>query len=337
MAPKPKLENVAKTAGVSVATVSQVMRGTGRTSEKTRKKVLCAAEKLHYVPDGRASSMRSGINREIGFVVHQIASPFNAEVISGVSDLLETEGYLVSVLDSRGDSERERSNIEAFIRSSRGGLLWVPAMHTSQRVCELLAAHRIPTVTFLRPVEFADFDHVGIENEKATATEYLVDLGHTRIAYLGGHAEANVHVERVARYTAVLRKHNLAPPVVWECPDDKLSGLRGMNGLMDAHPDTTAIVCNGDMIALGASLALQRSGRQPGTGISIIGFDDIQDAVVATPALTTMSISPYQLRKKLAQVVLDRIQEPDMPYSSTLVAARLAIRETTSPPNSPSA
>ena len=125
MAERPKLETVAREAGVSVATASQVMRGTGRISDKTRERVLEAARQLKYLPDGRAAAMRSGVNRDIGFAVHEIANPFNAEVISGVSDLLETEGYLVAVLDSRDNPERQRQQLEAFIRSSVAGILTV--------------------------------------------------------------------------------------------------------------------------------------------------------------------------------------------------------------------
>lgn len=101
MSKKPTLQTVAQKAGVSVPTVSQVLRGTGRISAKTQKKVLDAAKALHYVTDGRAASMRSGQSSEIGMIIHYIANPFNAELISGVSDTLEKEGYLVSVLDFR--------------------------------------------------------------------------------------------------------------------------------------------------------------------------------------------------------------------------------------------
>ena len=99
MTSKPKLETVAREAGVSLATVSQVMRGKGRISDSTRKRVLEAANRLNYVPDGRAASMRSGVSKEIGMAIHDIANSFNAEVISGVSAYLETEGYLVSLSD----------------------------------------------------------------------------------------------------------------------------------------------------------------------------------------------------------------------------------------------
>lgn len=334
MADKPKLETVAKEAGVSTATASQVMRGAGRISEKTRKKVLQAARKLHYVPDGRAASMRSGENREIGFAIHQIANPFNAEVISGVSDLLESEGYLVSVLDSRDDAERQRRNIEAFIRSSRGGLLWVPAQDTPKNTYDLLAAHKIPTVTFLRQLGPAGFDHVGIQNAEATAaaTQHLADLGHRTIAFLGGTANVGVRAERIAGYEKALAERGLCAPIVWGSPDDKMSGLEAMVALRQARPDVTAVVSNGDMVALGASLALQRMGLEPGRDVSIVGFDDISDAAVATPPLTTMAVSPYQLGRKLARVMLDRIREPDLPVTASLVPAQLVIRETTGAP-----
>lgn len=333
MESKPKLSSVAEAAGVSTATVSQVLRGTGRISEATRKKVLAAAQKLHYVVDGRAASMRSGENREVGFAIHQIANPFNAEVISGVSDFLEAENYLVSVLDSRDNVERQRRNLEAFIRSSRGGLLWVPAENTDDRTYDLLLAHGIPTVTFLRRSGKGRFDHVGIENAAALkrATHYLADLGHRHIAYFGGVAKFGVRTERIAGYRQAMAERGLAPPIVWDCPDDKLSSIAAIRALRDAHPEVTAIVCNGDVTAIGASVGIGRMGLTPGREISVIGFDDIQDAAVATPALTTMAVSPYQLGRRLARVALDRINDPYMPTAVSLVPAELVVRETTGP------
>ncbi len=334
MSDRPKLETVARAAGVSISTASQVIRGTGRISEKTRKKVLLAAKRLRYVPDNRAASMRSGQNLEIGFVIHHIANPFNAEVIAGVSDLLEDEGYLVSVLDAHDDPERQGRHIEAFIRNGRAGLLWVPAVDTPQDTFELLKAHGIPAVTFLRRTDKQEFDHVGIRNAEATAaaTRYLAELGHRRIAYLGGTAMAAVRRDRIAGYTRVMSDLELAEPVIWNSPDNKLAGMNAMLDLIQANPRTTAVVCNGDTVALGACLALIRSGLQPGRDISVVGFDDIQDAAVATPPLTTMAVSPYQLGRQLAQVLLDRIRHPEMPVTVSEIAAQLVVRDTTGAP-----
>lgn len=333
MSDKPKLETVARAAGVSTATASQVMRGAGRISDATRKRVLAAAKQLHYVRDGRAAAMRSGENREIGLVIHQIANPFNAEVISGASDTLEAQGYLLSVLDSRDAKDRQRRNLEAFIQSSRGGLLWVPAEDTDDATYDLLAAHGMPTVTFLRRSGKGRFDHVGIENHDAIrqATEHLADLGHRHIAYLGGSARFGVRTERISGYQAVMRDRGLAGPIVWDSPDDKLAGREAMISLHHAHPEVTAVVCNGDMIAIGACAAISRFGLVPGRDISVVGFDDIQDAALAEPPLTTMAVSPYDLGRKLAKVALDRIKDRDMPVSTVLVPARLVVRGTCGP------
>ena len=336
MPAKPTLSTVAKLAGVSVPTVSQVMRGTGRISEETREKVLKAARNLHYVPNSRAAAMRSGENKEVGFVINQLGNPFNAEVIGGVVELLEAEGYLVSIVDTRDDPNRQSRQLEAFIRHGRGGLLWVPAIDTLEETFDLLAAQRIPVVTFLRHAS-RDLDHVGIRNTEATstATQHLVDLGHRHIAYLGGTDETIVRKERISGYERVMSRSCLAPTVVWNCEDNKLAGMEAMTELLKKHPEVTAVVCNGDMVALGACLALVRAGLRPGVDVSVFGFDDIQDAAVATPALTTMAVSPHKLGRKLARALLDRIEDPDMPPVVSEVSAEPVIRATTGSPATP--
>lgn len=324
--------SVAKEAGVSIPTVSQVMRGTGRISEKTRAKVLKAAKKLHYLPDSRAASMRSGENREIGFVINQLSNPFNAEVISGVVELLEAEGYLVSILDARDDALRQAAHLEMFIKHGRGGLLWVPAMQTPQETFDMLKAHRVPTVTFLRNLN-NDFDHVGIRNAEATetATRYLLELGHENIAYVGGTEMSAVRRDRIAGYRKAIASGTNAPPVIWPSEDNKLAGAAAMSNLRLMHPDVTAIVCNGDMVALGACIELSRSGMVPGRDVSVIGFDGIQDAEVATPPLTTLSVSPAMLGRKLARVLLERKSEPEAPATVTEISPELIVRGTTGP------
>ncbi|MEM7173602.1 MAG: LacI family DNA-binding transcriptional regulator [Pseudomonadota bacterium] len=207
---------MARIAGVSVPTVSQVMRGTGRISQETREKVLKAAKSLRYIPNSRAAAMRSGDSREIGFVINQLSNPFNAEVISGVVDLLETEGYLVSTLDTRDDAARQSQQLEAFIRNGRAGLLWVPAFDTPLETVELLKTHRMPTVTFLRRIS-PGFDHVGIRNAEATgaATRHLAELGHRNIAYFGGSDLSAVRQERITGYREAMAALGRGEQVIW--------------------------------------------------------------------------------------------------------------------------
>jgi len=330
---KPTLATVATEAGVSIPTVSQVLRGTGRISESTRVKVRKAAAKLHYVPNSNAAAMRSGDNREIGCIINKLQNPFNAEVVSGAVDLLEDEGYLVSVVDARDDLDRQFRQLQAFISHGRGGIIWVPAADTPDAVFDLLRAQGVPTVTFLRHVR-PDLDHVGIRNAEATAsaTGYLADLGHRHIAYLGGAKATLVRDERQSGFERECAQRGLGPHVIWPCRDNKLAGLDAMLELRHIHPEVTAVVCNGDLVALGACLGLLRRGETPGREVSVIGFDDIQDAAVATPPLTTMAVHPQKLGRKLARVMLDRIAEPDMPATISETTAELVIRETTGAP-----
>ena len=327
------LKTLAKASGVSVATASQVIRGVGRISEHTRKRVLSTAEKMNYIPDGRAISMRSGERPEIGMIIQELANPFNAEVVSGVSDCLERHGYFVSVLDSRNDIERQKRNIKAFIRSARGGLIWVPAHNTPSKTIDLLRNHSIPTITFLRQIKGADFDHIRIKNTEGTemATEYLIKLGHTKIAYFGGNLNSDVRKDRAEGYELSLKKHGLDWNVIWTSEDTKQSGVERLHDLISEHPDVTALVCNGDMVALGACLALQSKNLQPGKDISVIGFDNVMDAKLVTPSLTTMEVKPYNLGLILAETILKRINETDHPQITYFNNPELIVRNSTGP------
>ena len=327
------LKTLAKASGVSVATASQVIRGVGRISEHTRKRVLSTAEKMNYIPDGRAISMRSGERPEIGMIIQELANPFNAEVVSGVSDYLESHGYFVSVLDARNDIERQKRNIEAFIRSARGGLIWVPAHNTPLKTVELLRNYSIPTITFLRQIKGADFDHVGIKNTEGTeiATDYLINLGHTKIAYFGGDTNSDVRQDRAQGYELSLKKHSISWKVIWASEDTKQSGVERLHDLLSAHPDVTALVCNGDMVALGACLALQSKGLQPGKDVSVIGFDNVMDAKLVTPSLTTMAVNPYKMGRILAETILKRINETERQQITYFNDPELIIRNSVGP------
>ncbi len=329
MIKKPTLSSVAKEAGVSVPTVSQVMRDTGRISDQTRQKVLNAAKRLRYVPNHAAATMRSGKNREVGFMLNKLANPFNSEVVSSAVDLLESEGFMVSILDAQGDLERQDRLMEACIRFGRGGLIWVPALDTKEESLELINAHNVPTVTFMRKVS-KSLDYVGVLNSEALtqATQHLIDLGHKHIAYFGGTEQTSVREERIAGYLEALKPLGGAQPIVWPCDDNKRAGFDAIAALRKQHPEVTSIVCNGDVVALGACLGLIRSGLAPGHDFSVVGFDDIEDAGIATPRLTTMAINPKMLGTRLAEVLLDRLRTPSLPVRHLEYSATLKVRET---------
>ena len=332
-AKRATLHNLAAAAGVSLATASQVMRGAGRISEETRERVLETARRIDYVPDERAAAMRSGQVREVGLLVHHLANPFNAEVVSGVTDHLDGEGYLVSTLDSRDDAQRQQRQLEMLVGNARAGIIWVPSINTSAEAIRLLRRRAVPNVTFLRHAPSHQADHVGIQNRAAARmlTTHLADLGHRRIAFLGGNLEVESRHDRIAGYKDILDESALPAPVVWPCPDSRAGGMSGFSDLIEAHPGVTAVVCNGDTIALGAMIAMARLGTVPGRDISITGFDGIEEAFLAVPRLTTISISPYELGRRLADTILNRIRNPDQPFADLSVSGKLIVGATSGP------
>ncbi len=324
---------VAREAGVSTSTVSQVMRGSGRISLKTREKVLEAAKRINYQRDHHAAALRSKQFREIGLLINQISNPFNAAVVAGVSNLLETQGYLVFVLDTRDEEDRQRRYIDTLMGGARGGLLWVPTMDTSDDVIEQVQARNLPTVTFLRRLPKGQFDHVGIENEAGTfeATEYLIKLGHRHIAFLGGEEAVDVRMQRVSGFANAMSRHGLDPTMVYPCQETKTEAANKLPRLLTQHPTITAIICSGDMVAMGATLWLSRMGKIVGKDVSVIGFDGTEEAALWTPPLSTLTVNAFYLGEQLAQTLLDRIANPDMPLKSIRLSAQLDIRKTTGP------
>ena len=313
------------------------MRDSGRISGETRERVLQAAKRINYQRDHHAAALRSKQFREIGLLINQIANPFNAAVVSGVSHRLETEGYLVFILDTRDDAERQRRYIDTLIGGARGGLLWVPSVNTDDDVVEQVVARNLPTVTFLRHLPGDKFDHVGIENSAGTfdATEYLIKLGHRHIAFLGGEDHIEVRMQRVSGFSEAMLAQGLNPGIVWSCQETKTEAAKALPKLLDNHPEVTAIVCSGDMVAMGATLGLNSIGKTAGKDVSIIGFDGTEEAALWTPSLSTLTVDAFFLGEQLAQTLLDRIREPQMPIKNTRVSARLDIRKTTGPPANP--
>ena len=185
----------------------------------------------------------------------------------------------------------------------------------------------------MRQVGHANFDHIGIHNLEAVknATQYLIDYGHKKIAFLGGWQNSSVRQERVLGYKMSLEANDIAWSAIIDSDENKRSGKEAMVHLLTRHPDVSGVICNGDMVALGGCYALQERDIVPGREISIIGFDDVADASFATPSLTTIQTQPYKLGQLLAKTIMDRIENPETPICTVLTDANLVKRLTTGP------
>jgi LacI family transcriptional regulator len=325
--------DVAQAAKVSVSTASLAIRGTGRLSQKTRDKVLAVAEALSYVPNKQAVGLRSGTSREIGLLIQNISNPFNAELTAGVASVIEKAGYLIYLMDAGEDLEKQQRLIQSIVHSGANGLIWHPARQTPEETVNFVRDAQIATVTALRPFAGEPFDYVGVNDFQSSqdAGRHLVKKGHKRIGFVGGEAGVIESSTQFAGYASALleagiavHRENCEP-----CHNDKRSARDATLILLERCPDITAVMCYNDLVAFGAMYALSSLGKAVGREFAVIGCDDIEDAALSTPSLTTVAVSPYKIGIELASALLSRMANPHKEARSTVLRTALIVRDST--------
>lgn len=332
---KPSTKTVAQHAGVSVSAVSQTLRGVGRISDETREKILASARELNYVRNRRAASFRTGEHHEVGLLVHNIGDTFYAEVTKGVNSYFEERGFLIYLLDAENELSRQARFLQAVMEGGVAGLIWCPAHDTPQDIVDQVHRSGMATVTFLNHVTHGRFDHVGTDSFSGAraAAAHLCELGHRNIAFLGGVEASETRQSRYEGYCAALSEANI--PVKQEYTrifqSDLAEGVRCTIEFMKQHPEVTAIVSMADTVAFGVMMGLRQLGLEPGTDVSVTGFNDVPEAAQWTPSLTTVSINAHEIGVQLARRVLERREDPDAELTIKLLPADLIVRGSTGP------
>jgi LacI family transcriptional regulator len=325
--------DLARHAGVSIATVSRVFSGRGRVAEGTRARVFAAADELGYEPNVSARSLARKSTQLIAVVVPMLTSYFFMEVIRGVRTQLAQHGYDLLVFASRSPEQVDGQLGRALQKGRADGVLLCSTPLTSQRVASLKAAGG--------PVVLADtvhpaFDSVAVNNREGgyTATKHLLDRGYARVALIAPHAVSVPGAERRAGYEAALHEAGRAldERYVVACAADDLhgytpeAGYAAMQDLLARAPRPDAVFAASDVQALGVLRAIREAGLRVPDDLALVGFDDIQTS--AYVGLSTLSQPMYEMGRVAADKLLQRIGEPGRPVSHTTFSARLIVRET---------
>ena len=330
------IDDVARHAAVSRATVSQVLGQVGRISPATRDHVLSAMAEIGYVYNESAAHLRRGTSRTVGLLVHDIANPFYAEMTAGVTALLEREGLLVYLANSAESIERQERFLNSFRQRDVAGLILCPARQTPAGTLDRLAAWRLPTVVSVRHLDQGDFDFVGVDNLGGTreATRHLIAAGHTAIAFVGGAEVSTSRGERLQGFREAM--HHAGLPVLngaeMACAATLEAGSEAALWLLAQREEITAFVCYHDVVALGVLIGLQRVTPARARGIAVTGFDDIEAARLWSPSLTTVSITPRNLGEAAGQALLERMASPNLPPRLIRLPTTLVVRESTRAP-----
>lgn len=319
-----RIKDVAREAGVALSTAALALRNDTQLREETRLAVRAAAARLGYVYDRSAAVMRSGRSHTIGLLVCEITNPFYAELTAGVEQALDAAGYVTILANTAESVLRQRRMLDRFREQPVDGVLLMPATGTPAGLLAELNRWQLPHATVVRG--FRQGAHAGPDDRAGTrmATEHLLRLGHRRIAFLGGAARNSVSTGRREGYARSMAKAGLATEHL-VCHTDIGEASVVAQALTAQGP--TALVCFNDSVAFGATIGLLRAGRMPGRDVAVVGFDDIREAAVWYPPLTTIRVAPRAIGEAAARVLLHRIMEPQAAPIREVLEPILVIRE----------
>jgi LacI family transcriptional regulator len=339
---KATIHDVAKNAGVSVATVSHVINGTHYVSPELADRVYKSINKLNY----RQNKLARALSRQniplLALIVPDLGNPYWSSLARAVQDITDPYDYSVIVCSSDGILDREIR----FLRSLSG---WVSGFilhpyHVSQEQVNQLISHNPPVVILgeftIPEKQPSNWDQVAANNRESvmTAVEYLIGLGHRRIAFIQGTVATPSSVKRMAGFLDAIRAAGLLVDESLIVPGDytRVGGRKAMAELLNRSNPPTAVVCANDLSALGALEEAQLRGHKVPQSVSIVGFDDIDEAVHAAPPLTTIRLSPHEIGVVAAQKLIERLNGREE-SSSTFLNGELIVRKSTASPFDPTA
>ncbi|WP_243074090.1 LacI family DNA-binding transcriptional regulator [Microbacterium sp. SS28] len=326
------IADVARAASVSKATASRALTGSGYVSEQTRARVVEAAASLGYVASTAAVSLATGRTRNIGVVMPYVSRWFFAEVLEGIQDALLRHGYDLTLYDARPGTEGRTRVFDDFLARKRfDGLIAVGLEPSDNELGRLVSIGR-PVVSVVGPPSEAGVVALDDLHAARRATEHLLGLGHTRIAFLGGGGEHQAFVDatRLRGYAVTMEAAGVEPHHVPSAVSLPGGYAAAVDLLGDTRERPTAIVGTCDEVAIGAIIAARRLGIPVPSSLSVVGIDNHEYAEMFS--LTTLEQSPQAQGARAAEMLLQRLREPDVPMAEVRLQATLILRSSTAPP-----
>jgi LacI family transcriptional regulator len=324
------MKAVAEKANVSTTTVSHVINKTRFVSPDKEERVLEAIKELDYQPNGLARSFRKKRTKTIGLIIPDNTNPYFAEVARGIEDACYERGYSVILCNSDRKMEKEINYLELLMEKGVDGIAFV-SVGDDKKATDIFGKKRVPKVLLDREIPGLQIDSVLVDNQLGgyLATEYLIKLGHRRIACITGPSKLSSSLEREVGYNNALRNSDiiLDKLLIQSGTFHSDSGYEGVRKLLTKDNPPTAIFACNDLIAIGAMYGANEMGYKVPEDISIIGFDDISLASFMTPRLTTITQPKYEIGKTAAGLLIERIKNRDLPLRKELFKPVLTIRD----------
>lgn len=329
--------DIAEAAGVSKSTVSLVLQGSPLVHEQTRARVNATIQQLGYVYNRGAANLRGSNSRIIGIIVNDLTNSFFAELAVGMDRVVQSSGYVQFLANSGENVDRQRELIASMREHGISGLILSPARGTEASDIRPIVESGLPVLLVVRNVPGTKASSLLSENHAGAraAVRHLLELGHRRIAFVGGFADTQVFGERLQGYRDALAEAGIVPSpdlVVNSAPSRAGGALAVATMLTRRGELPTAALCLNDAVAFGVCDGLRTRRLEPGKDFSVIGFDDVIEARTAVPALTTVSVDPQGMGERAAQMLLRQINAGESTAETIRASVRLVVRQSCGAP-----
>ncbi len=325
------IQDIAERANVSISTVSRVINSTAPVAPETREKVLGVIAELNYKPNLFAQGLAGGHSRTIGVLTQLIGSPFYDVILRGILKGIDGSGYSPLFADGGWDAEKDLIALNMFIQRQVDGLILLNGHAPEEILIEI--ASQIPMIIVGRDIPdlkeqclpFDDF------NAAQTATQYLIQSGHQRIAHITGLKNHQDAIERQDGHLMALRESGIEPnpDLIIEGDFTEPSGVMAVEMLLMRGHIFSAIFAANDQMAYGARLALYRRGLRVPDDVSLVGFDDQAPSAYMIPPLTSVRRPPLEIGEAVGQALVQLLQGKSVTlpkFQSKLIIRESVIR-----------
>ena len=301
------LQDVARKAGVSTATVSRVLNSPDLVRPPTRERVEAAISELGYTPHFGGRALASNRTNTIGAVIPTMENAIFARGLQAMQDELSEGGATLLVATSHYDAEREASQIRTLLARGVDGLALIGHARPDSTY-ELLQRKGVPFVLLWSSQRNSKYTFVGFDNRKAAQTmaELVLAEGHTKIAMIAGRTDGNDRAAaRVEGVSDALSAQGirLGSPYLIEAAYDLEASASAAETLLSLDPRPTAVICGNDVLAAGALIGARRAGYDVPRELSVVGYDDIDLAIAVEPQLTTVRVPHRRMGKTAARLL----------------------------------
>jgi len=334
------IKDIAKQAGVAHTTVSRALRGSPLISAETTERIQQIAADLGYHPSAAARSLKTNRSQALGVIVSHIADPFFSEILQGIDDIAQQNGYSLFIAAAQHDPEREKAIVRTMREHRVDGVILCSTPFSAEQSQQLLT-YDIPLVVInnqaAEDYRFSIY-HDDTDGSRQV-TRHLIDLGHHRIAYLGNALSGRTTLDRQTGFLQEMLAAGLAVPTEYLHQvqgGGAEDGLHGTEYFLSLHHLPTALVCYNDLLAVGVLRGLQQAGLRVPDQFSVAGFDNIVYSAFTTPPLTTFDQPKRFIGAEAARLVLELLNSSDdgLPSKQANIRrlkGRLLVRKSTAP------